>query len=51
MNRVPGLLRSSRVGLEGDNGDVDIDDWEPTSVLKLDLREKNVEDKAERSQC
>jgi len=32
MNRVPGLFRSSRVGLEGDRGDEDADEWEPTSM-------------------
>lgn len=37
MNKVPGLLRSSREGLEGDRGDEEAEDEEPSSMWRLDL--------------
>lgn len=41
MNRVPGLFRSSRLGLEGDRGEEEADDGGPTSRWRLDLERKN----------
>lgn len=40
MNRVPGLLRSSRVGLEGDRGEEEADDGGPTSTWRLHLEKR-----------
>lgn len=40
MSRVPGLLRSSRVGLEGDRGEEEADDGEPTSKWRLVLERR-----------
>lgn len=40
MKRVPGLLRSSMVGLEGDRGEEDVDDGGPTSTCRLFLERR-----------
>lgn len=40
MSRVPGLLRSSRVGLEGDRDEDEVDDGSPTSTWRLDLERR-----------
>lgn len=43
MNRVPGLFRSSMLGLEGDRGEEEADDGGPTSTWRLDLERKKNE--------
>lgn len=38
MNNVPGLFLSSRLGLEGDRGEEELDDGGHTSTWRLDLK-------------